>query len=293
MSKILVAGAEGQLGECLQEIVRKQGLSGFVFLGIKELDILNREQITEVFERERPDYLINCAAYTAVDKAEEELELCREINKLGALNLAKACADYGSTLIHVSTDFVFEGNTNLPLDENAPSHPIGHYGLTKLEGEKAVQEELEKYYIIRTSWLYSEYGQNFVKTMLRLGKEKKSLNVVADQIGTPTYAMDLAQTIIKIVETPQNDYGVYHYSNEGVASWYDFSKAIFELAGIDITVNPIPTSAFPTKAKRPVYSVLDKTKIKETLGLEIPHWRESLATCMKRLTVIQNEAIAE
>lgn len=289
MAKIIVSGAKGQLGQCIQRAVEKRALSGFVFIDIDELDILDSGKVLAFFAQEKPDYFINCAAYTEVDQAEEDVALYRAVNKNGALHLAQACAKHDATLLHISTDFVFEGNTNLPLKEGDVANPIGVYGLTKLEGEKAIQETLEKHYILRTSWLYSEYANNFVKTMLRLGKEKDRLTVVADQVGTPTYAGDLAQVLLDIIEKDPRAYGTYHFSNEGTASWYDFSKAIFDLANIHIEVAPVPTAAFPTKAQRPVYSVLDKTKIKETFGLQIPYWRESLEVCLKRLLALSRK----
>lgn len=283
MKNTLVFGASGQLGNCLKEIVNKEGLENFVFLPLEKADILNSEEILTLFNEHKPSYVINCAAYTAVDKAEDEVDLAREINALGAENLAKACATFNTTLIHISTDFVFEGNKSIPLEETEIANPINIYGLTKLEGENVIRAQLENYFILRTSWLYSEYGNNFVKTMLRLGDTHKELRVIADQVGTPTYAIDLAKCILEIINRDSMDYGIYHYSNEGTASWFDFAKAIFDIKGNDIKVTPISTSDYITKAARPAYSVMDKTKIKTKLGMEVPYWRESLEKCLEKL----------
>jgi len=195
------------------------------------------------------------------------------------------CKQYGSTLIHTSTDFVFKGDKPVPLTEDDIAEPINVYGLTKLEGEKAVIESLEKYYTLRTSWLYSEYGNNFVKTMLKLGAERDELKIVADQVGTPTYAMDMAACILQIIFSNMTAYGTYHYSNEGVASWYDFAKAIFDISGTKVKTLPIKTSEYPTRAVRPAYSVMDKTKIKRAFNIEIPYWRDSLITCISKINL--------
>lgn len=283
MGKTLVFGAAGQLGNCLKRVAHDRGSDNLLYPNEQDADILNPDGLKALFEKEKPSFVINCAAYTAVDKAEDEVDLCRKINKDGAANLAVLCKEYDATLIHVSTDFVFEGNKAVLLREEDETNPIGMYGLTKLEGEQAITEVLEKYFILRTSWLYSEYGNNFVKTMLKLGGERDELNIIADQIGTPTYAIDLAGAILDITSSNSTAYGIYHYSNEGVTSWYDFAKGIFDLSDTPVSVNPIPTSAYPTKAKRPAFSVMDKSKIKETLGINIPYWRDSLATCISRL----------
>jgi len=288
MSKTIVFGGTGQLGTCLQLVAKENQFTDIVFLSEEEADILNVELLQKVFETHKPAYCINCAAYTAVDKAEDEVDIARKVNKDGAANLAKVCADHYTTLIHISTDFVFEGNSPTLLTEEDITEPINIYGVTKLEGELAIPEFTKKYYILRTSWLYSEFGNNFVKTMLRLGKERDHLGIISDQIGTPTYAIDLAKTILHIICNDNQSYGTYHYSNEGVTSWYDFAKAIFDLAEVKVKAMPLKTSEYPTKAIRPAFSVMDKSKIKSNFGIEIPYWRDSLKICIERLTANQN-----
>jgi len=283
VSNIIVFGASGQLGHCLKQVVAEQQLQHVFFPGEGEANILDVAALEKLFAEHKPQYCINCAAYTAVDKAEDDRDVALKVNRDGAGNLAKLCQQYQATLVHVSTDFVFEGNTPYPLTEADAAKPINVYGLTKLEGEKAITEQLKAHYIIRTSWLYSEHGNNFVKTMLRLGAEKDELKIIADQIGTPTYAVDLAECILAIIASDEQQYGIYHYSNEGVTSWYDFAMGIFDIAGTDIKVLPVRTSEYVTKAVRPTYSVMDKTKIKTTFGVTIPYWRESLELCIKRL----------
>jgi len=283
MSIIVVFGASGQLGQCLKSVANAQGITSIFFLPESEANILDKEALKKIFETYKPAWSINCAAYTAVDKAEDEIDLARKINKIGAENLSDLCKEYGSVFIHTSTDFVFKGDKPTPLDEKDVTEPINIYGLTKLEGEQAVASRLEKYFILRTSWLYSEYGNNFVKTMLRLGSERDELKVIADQVGTPTYAMDLAECILNIISTGSAAYGLYHYSNEGVASWYDFAMAIFDISGTKVKTLPIKTSEYPTRAVRPAYSVMNKDKIKQTFNIEIPYWRDSLITCISKL----------
>ena len=283
MSTILVFGASGQLGQCLAHVARERHTQGLVFPPEGQADILNVEGLRALFEQHRPAYVINCAAYTAVDKAEDEVEAARRVNRDGAENLARLCAEFEAVLIQISTDFVFAGTGNQPLTETDPAAPLGVYGLTKLEGEQAVAAATDRYFTLRTSWLYSEYAGNFVKTMLKLGGEREELRIIWDQVGTPCYAIDLAGAILSIIESKSTAYGLYHYSNEGVTSWYDFATAIFELAGLPTRTVPIRTAEYPTKATRPAYSVMDKTKIKQALGLKIPHWRESLRVCLGRL----------
>jgi dTDP-4-dehydrorhamnose reductase len=281
---IIVVGGSGQLGQCLKEVVSSsKQVFNFEFLSRTELDCVNQEQTEAVFERYQPVYCINCAAYTAVDNAEEDQVNAFEINQLAVKQLAENCLKYGTTLIHISTDFVFDGSSSFPLTETLPTSPVNVYGLSKLKGEQEIEAVMREYYIIRTSWLYSEKANNFVKTMLRLSESRNELTVIYDQVGTPTYAMDLAAVILKIIANDPKLYGLYHYSNEGVASWYDFAKAVFELAEVNMKVLPVPSSAFVTKAKRPHYSVLDKTKIKAAFGIEIPYWRESLNRCIQNL----------
>lgn len=278
---VLVTGSAGQLGQSLQFIAPNYPKIQFVFYTSKELDITNLGQCRLIFSKHQPDFCINAAAYTAVDKAESEPEKAYLINVIGAKNLAEVCKEQHTVLLHISTDFVFDGEKKVPYTETDLPNPTGIYGQTKLEGEKAIQNTWEKHFIIRTSWVYSPFGNNFMKTMLRLASERDSLSVVNDQIGTPTNAVDLAAALVQIIlsdnlQKTRNNYGIYNFSNEGQCSWYEFAKRIFEINNISINLLPIPTSSFPTPAKRPVFSVLDKTKIKSTFGLAINNWEESL-----------------
>ena len=281
--KILVTGGSGQLGQCLQELVKARSKDAieFVFKSSSMLDITNGKALSEDFNTNQYRYCINCAAYTQVDKAETEIDLARQINSRGAKNLAQACNEVGATLIHISTDFVFSGKVQVPYTENDICHPLSIYGQTKLEGEEAIRVLLPHHVILRTSWLYSEYGNNFMKTMLRLGNERDSLSIINDQKGSPTYAKDLAAAVLHIISLDTVAYGTYHFSNEGITTWYGFAKKIFEVANIDIDLTPIPTSAYPTPAVRPKYSVLDKSKIKNKLGIQPLHWEERLEAAMK------------
>jgi len=283
MENIIVFGGSGQLGQCLKTVARERNVKNIHFLSSAEGDIQDETSIKNVFEHYKPAYVINCAAYTAVDKAEDEVEQSRKINKTGAEYLAAACKAGKATLIHISTDFVFKGDIPHPLTETDPTGPTGVYGLTKLEGEQGIAQILDEHIIIRTSWLYSEYGNNFAKTMLKLATDRDMLKIIADQVGTPTYAVDLAGAVLDIIVSDKKEYGIYHYSNEGVASWYDFAVAIFELSGTKIKVLPIRTAEYPTKATRPPYSVMDKTKIKHTFEIAIPYWRDSLSVCIQKL----------
>jgi dTDP-4-dehydrorhamnose reductase len=284
---VLVTGANGQLGQALQSISYKYSEVDFVFCDSSKLNITSSENVERVFNEFKPDFCINAAAYTAVDKAESEPEKAHLINVIGAKNLAEACKKHNAILIHVSTDFVFDGtSTKLSVTkgytEKDLPNPTGVYGQTKLDGEKAIQETFDNYYIIRTSWVYSQFGANFMKTMLRLASERENLSVVNDQIGTPTNAVDLAEVLLKIItehhKMSTKHYGIYNFSNEGKCSWYDFADKIFELNHVKINLQPIPTSSYPTPAKRPKYSVLDKSKIKNTFGIRISDWEKSLKT---------------
>lgn len=281
---VLVTGASGQLGQALQSITDDYQEVAFCFFNSSELDITDLEQCKIIFKKVKPNFCINAAAYTAVDKAEIEPEIAFEVNVTGAKNLAKVCKENNTVLLHISTDFVFDGNASKPYSEDDIPNPTGVYGQTKLDGERAIQEIWEKHFIVRTSWVYSNFGNNFMKTMLRLGRERDSLSVVNDQIGTPTNAVDLAKCLLTIVKTQhskpntQNFYGIYNFSNEGQCSWYDFAKKIFEINKITIDLYPIPTTSFPTPTKRPEFSVLDKSKIKKKFGLEIKDWEKSLKT---------------
>ena len=281
MSKAIIFGASGQLGNCIKSITGADSET-FYFPGEAEANILDVEALDKIFEAQKPDYVINCAAYTAVDKAEDDSELSEKVNVTGVKNLADQCAKYGAVLIHVSTDFVFKGDVARPLTESDPTHPISVYGQTKLDGEKAAAQ-IEKHFIVRTGWLYSEHGNNFVKTMLKLGADRDELRIIADQVGTPTYAIDLAGFILHIIEQQSTAYGIYHYSNEGVTSWFDFARAVFDVSETRVKAIPIRTDQYPTRATRPSYSVMDKSKAKETFGIEIPYWRDSLIKCIQKL----------
>lgn len=271
----LITGSNGQLGTELSKLLPEALLTD-----VADLDITDEAAVKAYVENHEVDTIINCAAYTAVDKAEDDEELAAKINIDGPRNLAKS----GAKVVHISTDYVFDGSGHKPYQPEDKANPVSVYGRTKLAGEQEVLKYAKEAVIIRTAWLYSPYGNNFVKTMRRLGAEKESLNVVADQIGTPTYAADLAAAIVRILpQISTANKGVYHFTNEGVCSWYDFARKIMELSGLDCTVKPIPSSAYPTKATRPFYSVLDKSKIKQTFNIEIEHWEEGLKRCLKQL----------
>ena len=277
---VLVTGSSGQLGQSLQFIAPNYPQIDFVFCDSKTLDITSLENCETIFSNYKPDFCINAAAYTAVDKAENEPEKAFAINVTGAKNLAEVSKKFGTILLHISTDFVFDGNKKTPYLEQDLPNPTGVYSQTKLDGEKAIQQVWEKHFIVRTSWVYSQFGNNFMKTMLRLASERDTISVVNDQIGTPTNAVDLAEALIKIVteysKLNTEHYGIYNFSNEGQCSWFDFSKKIFEINNITINLLPIPTTSFPTPAKRPSFSVLDKTKIKKVFGIEINNWDNSI-----------------
>ena len=283
MNNIVVFGASGQLGQCIKNVAALKGITDIVFPPESEANILDTDGLNRLFEQHKPAYAINCAAYTAVDKAEDDKELADKINNIGAANLADQCGKHGTVLIHISTDFVFKGDVAHPLTEQDKARPISVYGQTKLDGEKAVASILKEHFIIRTGWLYSEYANNFVKTMLKLGKERDELKIIADQVGTPTYAIDLATFILLIINSESKAYGIYHYSNEGVTSWFDFARAIFDISATTVKTIPIRTDEYPTRATRPSYSVMDKSKVKQTFNIEIPYWRDSLASCIGKL----------
>ncbi|SMO61240.1 dTDP-4-dehydrorhamnose reductase [Solitalea koreensis] len=279
---ILVTGANGQLGNELR-LLDQTSTHNFIFTDVAELDICNAEHVNRFFETNAINACINCAAYTAVDKAETDQELAYAINVIGPENLAKACAIHNAVMLQVSTDFVFDGNASVPYTEDIPVTPLSIYGQTKADAEQLVLALNPKTFVLRTAWLYSSFGGNFVKTMLRLGAERSELGVIFDQVGTPTYARDLANAILVMIEKENSEYGIYHYSNEGVASWFDFAKAIFELGNLSPKVKPLRTENYPTPAKRPHFSVMDKQKIRKEFGLEIPYWRESLKECLSLL----------
>lgn len=278
---VLVTGKNGQLGQALQKAAETHSDIQFVFTDSTTLDITDKENCENVFDKLKPDFCINTAAYTAVDRAESEEEKAYSVNVIGVKNLAESCKKHHTTLMHISTDFVFDGEKNIPYTEEDVPNPKSVYGATKLQGEQEIQAVLERYFIIRTSWVYSEFGNNFMKTMLRLASARDSLSVVNDQIGTPTNANCLAKAILDCFVVPPNDkkeYGIYNFSNEGSCSWHDFARKIFEVNNIKIDLNPIPTTAYPTPAIRPKYSVLDKAKIKNTFGIEIKSWEEALSS---------------
>jgi len=288
MINILVTGGDGQLSKCIRKLTYKVPQTNFIFVSRLELDITNSLAVTSFFQNNNIQYCVNCAAYTAVDKAENDKDNAFKVNVTGVKNLAITCNKNGATLIHVSTDFVFDGNKCVAYNENDKTNPLSVYGLTKLKGEQAIKEQLNNYFIIRTSWLYSEYESNFMKTMIKLSKNKETLSIVEDQIGTPTYASDLAEVIINLIASNSNQHGIYHYSNEGLASWYDFAKAIFDERKSNIKLTPIKTDEYPTPAQRPKFSVLDKTKIKSNLNITIPYWRDSLKKAIQNYNESQS-----
>lgn len=283
--KILITGSNGQLGSELKELAGRYPLYEFLYTDVNELDITNEESVNYFFALHSPDVVINCAAYTAVDKAETDEETAYLINALATGNLARASSECGSFMVHVSTDYVYDGRNHTPYIETDKINPLSVYGKSKAAGEDAVHHANGKAIIIRTSWLYSAFGNNFIKTMLKYGKERDSLNVVFDQVGTPTYARDLAKAILDTlpIAMASEEIEVFHYSNEGVASWYDFAIAIHHFAKINCKVVPIPTKDYPSPVERPFYSVLDKSKIKKKLSIEIPYWRDSVKDCIDRL----------
>lgn len=285
MKEILVTGADGQLGSCLKEIHSNYPEYVFHFTDYKELDICSQESISNLLGTHNIFAIINCAAYTAVDKAETEEEKAFNLNANAPKLLSIEASKRNIHLIHISTDYVFDNSNNTPISPiNKATFPKSVYGKTKLEGEKYIQEFANSYTIIRTAWLYSEYGNNFIKTMIRLGSERENLNVVYDQIGSPTYAKDLAKVIMQaIIQSNSSTKEILHYSNEGVCSWYDFAKKIMELNGLSCKVNPILSKDYPAPAERPVYSVLDKDSTKKYLNISIPHWEDSLKECLVAL----------
>ncbi|MDR3326720.1 MAG: dTDP-4-dehydrorhamnose reductase [Prevotellaceae bacterium] len=282
--KILVTGSYGQLGSELNILLRQYPDIQSIFTDVDTLDICDKEVVNRFFEENQPDFVINCAAYTAVDKAESDIELCYKINRYAVENLAESAKKINAKIIHISTDYVFDGTSSVPYKEDSIICPKSIYGKSKAEGEAVLTAiNPANSVIIRTAWLYSVFGNNFVKTMLRLGLEKEQISVVFDQTGTPTNAADLARAILSITNSNNCVAGIYHFSNEGVCSWYDFAKAIFELKNLPCKVLPIESSQYPVPAHRPHYSVLNKGKIKATFGITIPHWHESLQRALTNL----------
>lgn len=283
MRRILITGAGGQLGSELRDLLSDRTDVEAFFLDRNQLPLDQIVIIQDILGMYQPDIIVHCAAYTAVDKAESEPELSDKINHLASEEIAQYCRLHGAKLIAISTDYVFDGNSDIPLTEHAPVAPINTYGLTKLKGEQAIQKWLPEAIIIRTSWVYSTYGHNFVKTMIRLMTERDEISVIHDQIGSPTYALDLAKAIVHIIDGHKWEAGIYHFSNEGEISWYDFAVAIQEIKGLDCKINAIPTTAYPTPARRPKFSLLDKTKIKETFAVQAPYWKDSLRAMLSRI----------
>ncbi|MDA3865695.1 MAG: dTDP-4-dehydrorhamnose reductase [Salinivirgaceae bacterium] len=293
MSKetILVTGAGGQLGTKVKEAFEQNGTFNMVYTDVDDLDITMRPQVDAMLERHKPQIVINCSAYTAVDNAEKERDSALKTNQKGSLVLAEKCKKHSAFLIHISTDYVFDGEGFMPYEETHPTRPVNFYGQTKVLGEEAILQNYNEAVIIRTAWLYSEFGKNFVTTMLRLGAEREQLGVIDDQVGTPTYAGDLADAILAFAKNyvTSNSFkrGIYHFTNEGACSWYDFALKIQQLANNRVQINPIPTTDYPTPAKRPHYSILNKRKIKDQLQIEIPHWEESLIKCIELISARQ------
>lgn len=281
--KILVTGANGQLGTELKKILEATMPSVAIYTDVDELDLTNAKAVESFVVNNDISHIVNCAAYTAVDRAEEEKSLCAQINIDAVKNLALAADANGAKVIHISTDYVFDGTNHRPYRESDKVNPISQYGTTKRKGETVLLALAPEAIIIRTAWLYSAHGNNFVKTMLRLAEKNDEIRVVCDQIGTPTYARDLAAAIVTVLRSHQWIPGIYHFTDEGAASWYDFAKAIFRLAGKQVKVKPILTEDYPTPASRPAYSILDRSLIKATYGVTIPHWEEALADCMAEL----------
>lgn len=290
MQNILVTGANGQLGSEIRNLASNYNNLNFIFTDVNNLDITNINDVEIFFASHPIDYIINCAAYTAVDKAETNQEAANLINVIGVKNLVVLSQKYSSKLIHISTDYVFDGTNHKPYVETDATNPTSIYGKTKLESEKIILNSSINAIIIRTSWLYSSFGNNFVKTMIKLGSERKEINVIFDQIGTPTYAFDLGKAILDIIEQSTQDnneflQGIYHFSNHGVCSWYDFAIEIMKTANINCRINPIESKDYPTPAKRPFYSVLNKSKIENTFNISVPYWKDSLSQCVKKLIV--------
>ena len=281
--KLLITGANGQLGNEMRVALQQYPLIEALYTDVDTLDITDLAQLDAFVATEGISHIVNCAAYTAVDKAEDDEPTATKVNVDAVRNLGVVAKKYGAKIVHVSTDYVFDGCGHKPYTEDMPVCPTNVYGRTKLAGEEALVAECEDAIIIRTSWLYSSFGNNFVKTMLRLGRERDTLNVIFDQVGTPTYAADLAQVIFTIIAEREWVAGIYHFSNEGVCSWYDFTIMIHRLAGIECRVMPIESSAYPVRTPRPHYSVLNKSKIKTTFGIEVPYWVESLQRCLNIL----------
>ncbi|MFT4204714.1 MAG: dTDP-4-dehydrorhamnose reductase [Chitinophagaceae bacterium] len=290
MSKpvIIVTGSNGQLGSELHDLQNQLPQYQWIFASRQELDLTDSADIVRIFQQYQPEWFVNCAAYTAVDKAESEKERALAANATAPETIAKECAKIGTKLVHISTDYVFHGDGEKPYTPADATDPVNFYGETKLLGEQNALKNNAQTIIIRTSWVYSTYGKNFVKTMRQLMQSRPELNVVADQKGTPTYAKDLAAAIVTIIQSSQQHWGIYHFSNAGEITWYDFAEEIRRISGLDCKVNPIPTSGFPTPAKRPAYSVLDKSKLVDNYGVQLRDWKDSLKECIEALSETSN-----
>lgn len=280
MQTILVTGCNGQLGSEMQVAANRFPSFQYIYTDVAELDICDKNTLDAFVKENAVNIIVNCAAYTAVDKAEDDIELCYKINRDAVKNIGEVASENNLKVVHVSTDYVFDGTNYLPYTEDLPVCPATVYGKSKLEGEQALMESCGQAVILRTAWLYSSFGNNFVKTMIKLGTERESLNVIFDQVGTPTYAADLADAILCLLSNETFVPGIYHYSDEGVCSWYDFTKTIHRIAKVTCNVQPIETKDYPARTPRPHYSVLNKSKIKSTYNISIPHWEESLEKCI-------------
>jgi len=280
MNTILITGSHGQLGNEMQQAAARFPAFNFLYTDVEDLDICDKAALTTFVKANKVNMIVNCAAYTAVDKAEDDVALCYKINSDAVRNIGEVASENNLKVVHVSTDYVFDGTNYLPYNEDQPVCPATVYGKSKLAGEQALLETCKQAVILRTAWLYSSFGNNFVKTMMKLGTDRDSLNVIFDQVGTPTYAADLADAILKVLSHETFVPGIYHFSDEGVCSWYDFTKTIHRIAGITCNVQPIETKDYPARTPRPHYSVLNKVKIKSTYGIVIPHWEESLVRCI-------------
>jgi len=280
MQTILITGSHGQLGNEMQQAANKFPAFNYLYTDVEDLDICDKNALDAYVKANKVTVIVNCAAYTAVDKAEDDVALCFKINSDAVRNIGEVANDNRLKVVHISTDYVFDGTNHIPYTEDQQVCPSSVYGKSKLAGELALMESCDQTVILRTAWLYSSFGNNFVKTMMKLGTERDSLNVIFDQIGTPTYAADLAKTILQILSHDTFIPGIYHFSDEGVCSWYDFTKSIHRIAGITCDVHPIETKDYPARTPRPHYSVLNKVKIKADYGIVIPHWEESLVKCI-------------
>ncbi len=283
MNTILITGSHGQLGNEMQQAANRFPAFNYIYTDVEELDICDKAVLNAFIKANHVNIIVNCAAYTAVDKAEDDVELCYKINSDAVRNIGEVANENGLKVVHISTDYVFDGTNYLPYSEDQAVCPATVYGKSKLAGEQALFESCKQAVILRTAWLYSSFGNNFVKTMMKLGTERDSLNVIFDQVGTPTYAADLADAILNIISHESFVPGIYHFSDEGVCSWYDFTKTIHRIAGITCDVHPIETKDYPARTPRPHYSVLNKAIIKSTYGIVIPYWEESLERCIKIL----------